>query len=234
MKKIIRNCLKKIIRKTPILKDWPSFHATWYDVGFIKYLWKRLVPVFKNNIYYPYDKNSTVCGNLLVGKNVKLTQRGGCYIQGWGKVFIGDYVEITQNCIIISSNHKLTNQAENVFKETIIGDHCWIASNSLIMAGVVLGPRTVVAAGSVVTKSFPEGYVLIGGNPAKVIKEIQREEFVPKHFDREMYGWISADKFKGYKQKHLQHLKFHYDLRKVTNNMDLVEGAIIQDKKPID
>ena len=59
-----------------------------------------------------------------------------------------------------------------VDKETIIGDHCWIASNSLIMAGVVLGPRTVVAAGSVVTKSFPDGYVLIGGNPAKVIKKL--------------------------------------------------------------
>lgn len=234
MKKIIRKLLKKIIHKTPILKDWSSFHATWYDVGFVTYLWKRLVPIFRNNIYVPYDKNSTVCGNILMGKHVKLTQRGGCYIQGWGKIFIGDYVEITQNCIIISSNHKLTNQAENDFKETIIGDHCWIASNSLIMAGVVLGPRTVVAAGSVVTKSFPEGYVLIGGNPAKVIKEIPREEFVPKHFDREMYGWIPAEKFKDYKQKHLQHLKFHYDLRKVTNNMNLVDGVIIQEQKVID
>lgn len=224
---IVKRILKVIIDKTPILQDWPSFHLTWYDVSFFRFLWKQLFPYFKNKIYYPYDKRSTVCGNLLIGKNVKLTQRGGCYIQGWGKVFIGDYVEITQNCIIISSNHKLTNQAENEFKETIIGDHCWIASNSLIMAGVILGPRTVVAAGSVVTKSFPEGYCVIGGNPAKLIKTIPKEEFVPKHFEREMYGWIPASKFRAYKKKHLKNLKFHYDLHKVTSNQDLIEDSII-------
>ena len=231
MKKTTREFLKRIIIKTPILRDWPSFHATWYDVSFMKFLWKRLVPIFKNNIYVPYDKNSTVCGNILVGKNVKLTQRGGCYIQGWGKIFIGDYVEITQNCIIISSNHKLTNQAKSIFKETIIGDHCWIASNSMVLAGVVLGPRTVVAAGSVVTKSFPEGYVLIGGNPAKIIMEIPKDEFVPKHLEREMYGWIPASKFRSYKQKHLKHLRFQYDLRKVTSNPDLLDGSIENELK---
>lgn len=224
----IKKKIKKLIDRTPILQDWSSFHLTWHDVSFFKFLWKQIFPSFKNNIYYPYDKRSTVCGNLLIGKNVKLTQRGGCYIQGWGKVFIGDYVEITQNCIIISSNHKLTNQAESIFKETIIGDHCWIASNSLIMAGVVLGPRTVVAAGSVVTKSYPDGYCVVGGNPAKIIKEIPRDEFKPKHFEREMYGWIPAPKFRAYKEKHLQHLKFHYDLRKVTSNMELIEESIVE------
>lgn len=225
----VKSKIKTLIAKTPVLRDWSSFHQTWYEVSFIKFLWKQLFPHFKKNIYYPYDKRFTVCGNLLIGKNVKLTQRGGCYIQGWGKVFIGDYVEITQNCIIISSNHKLTNQAENVFKETIIGDHCWIASNSLIMAGVVLGPRTVVAAGSVVTKSFPEGYCLIGGNPAKVLKEIPKDEFLPKHYEREMYGWIPASRFKAYKQQHLQHLKFHYDLRKVSSNVELIENSFVDE-----
>lgn len=225
----IKRFLKTILEVFPIWRDWRSFHTTWYDVSFVKFLLHRFFPIFKKNIYYPFDKNSTVCGNLLIGKNVKLTQRGGCYIQGWGKVFIGDYVEITQNCIIISSNHSLTNQTVNIYKETIIGDHCWIASNSLIMAGVVLGPRTVVAAGSVVTKSFPEGYVLIGGNPAKVIKEIPKELFVPKHYKNEMYGWIPSSKFPAYKKKHLQHLKFHYDLRKVTLNMELIKDAIIDD-----
>ena len=176
-------------------------------------------------IYYPYDKHSTVVGNLLIGKHVKLTQRGGCYIQGFGKIFIGDYVEIAQNCIIISSNHSLINQAENIKKETIIGDHCWIASNSMIMAGVVLGRRTVVAAGSVVTKSFPDGFVLIGGNPAKVIKEIPRDEFVPKHFKHEMYGWIPQRNFAKYKKRYLSTLKFHYDLSKVSSNSELIEDS---------
>ena len=229
MSRNIRALAKRVAIKFPYLRDWFSFHSTWNDVHFIVFLWKQLFPFFKNNLYFPYDKNSTVCGNVLVGKNCKITQRGGCYIQGWGRIFIGDYVEIAQNCAIISSNHKLTNQSESVFKETIIGDHCWIASNSLIMAGVILGPRTVVAAGSVVTKSFPDGFCLIAGNPAKVVKEIPREEFIPRHYEREMYGWIPQAKFSAYKKRHLQHLKFKFDLSKVTANTELITGSIIND-----
>lgn len=216
---------KAIRKRIPLWNNWISFHATWEYISLYKYLLKQLFPSFKRNIYYPYDKNSTVWGNILIGKNVKLTQRGGCYIQGGGKIFIGDYVEITQNCIIISRNHLLTNQAEYVDKETIIGDNCWIASNSCILAGVVLGPRTVVAAGSVVTKSFPEGYVLIGGNPAKIIKEISRDDFVPRHYHCDMYGYIPPKRFSTYKAKHLSHIKFHYDLRLVTSNLELIKDS---------
>lgn len=126
---------KWIREKIPLWRNWSSFHKTWEYVSFWEFLLKQLFPQFKKNLYFPYDHNSTCCGNIIVGKNCKVTQRGGCYIQGWGKIFIGDYVEITQNCIIISRNHKLTNQGEYTDYETIIGDHCWIASNSLIMGG---------------------------------------------------------------------------------------------------
>lgn len=222
----VKELVKGIRDRAPLWRNWMSFHSTWEEVPFIKYLWKQACPLFSKNRYFPYDKRSTVCGNILVGKNCKVTQRGGCYIQGWGRIFIGDYVEITQNCIIISRNHLLTDQSEHIDKETIIGDHCWIASNSLIMGGVVLGPRTVVAAGSVVTKSFPEGYCLIGGNPAKLIKPIPKEEFVPRHYKYEMYGYIPANKFASYKNKHLSHIKFNYDLSKVTSNPELIENSI--------
>lgn len=49
-----------------------------------------------------------------------------------------------------------------------IFDNCFIGANSTIMYNVKIGPDTVVAAGSVVTKDVPEGAV-VGGNPAKVI-----------------------------------------------------------------
>ena len=230
----IRKIGKRVVSATPILQDWHLFHLTYPYVSFLKYLWKEIQVKFGAKLkdqFFPYDKNSTVSGNILAGKNVKVTQRGGCYVQGWGGVFIGDYTTIAQNCIITSANHSLTNHAEEVKKEVIIGDHCWIASNSLIMGGVILGPRTVVAGGSVVTKSFPEGYCLIGGNPAKFIKAIPKEEFVPRKFEREMYGYVPSNKFTEYKRKYLSKIKFHYDLSKVTSNQDLIEGSIADDGK---
>ena len=232
MIQIFRKFIKSIVNNTPILRDWAYFHLTWPYVSLPQYLIKEIVYRLTGKIkgfYFPYDKLSTVFGNILVGKNVKVTQRGGCYVQGWGNVFIGDYTVVTQNCIITSANHSLTNQDIEIKKEVIIGDHCWIASNACIMGGVILGPRTVVAAGSVVTKSFPEGYCLIAGNPAKFIKSIPKEEFVPRKYEREMYGYIPAEKFAEYKRKHLQHIKFHYDLNKVSANKELTDDTLADD-----
>lgn len=47
--------------------------------------------------------------------------------------------------------------------------------NAVILPGVTLGPHTSVGAGAVVTKSFPEGYCIVAGIPAKKIKEVPHE-----------------------------------------------------------
>lgn len=57
-------------------------------------------------------------------------------------------------------------------KPVLIGEKCWIGMNSVILPGVILGPHTVVGAGSVVTKSFVDGYCIVAGNPAKIIRKI--------------------------------------------------------------
>lgn len=46
--------------------------------------------------------------------------------------------------------------------------------NSVILPGVELGDHTIVGAGAIVTKSFPGGYCVIVGNPAKIVKNIER------------------------------------------------------------
>lgn len=51
--------------------------------------------------------------------------------------------------------------------------------NSVITAGVTLGPRTIVAAGAVVTKSFPDGFCVLAGVPAKIIKILDKDKFQP-------------------------------------------------------
>ena len=60
--------------------------------------------------------------------------------------------------------------------DIVLSAKCWIGMNSVILPGVFLGENTVVAAGSVVTKSFPQGYCIVGGVPAKVIKVIEKHE----------------------------------------------------------
>lgn len=51
--------------------------------------------------------------------------------------------------------------------------------NSVILPGVVLGICIIVAVDSVVTKSFPEVFSVIGGSPAKIIKRLNPEKFIP-------------------------------------------------------
>jgi len=51
--------------------------------------------------------------------------------------------------------------------------------NAVVMPGVILGNDTVVAAGSIVTKSFEDGAVIIGGVPAKILKKRTSED-LPK------------------------------------------------------
>ncbi len=94
------------------------------------------------------------------------------YIDARNGVIFGENVWIGPRVSIISMNHDLNNYEKYIEDKPIkIGSNCWIATGSIITAGVELGDHTVVAAGSVVTKSF-SGNVLIGGIPAKIIKKL--------------------------------------------------------------
>lgn len=57
-----------------------------------------------------------------------------------------------------------------VYEPVVIKDCAWVSTNIIILPGVTIGKRVIIAAGSVVTKSVPDG-VIVAGNPAKVIKK---------------------------------------------------------------
>ena len=100
-------------------------------------------------------------------------QNMGCYFQGIGKITIGRGTYIAANVGIITANHSFENlDAHDEAKPVFIGERCWIGMNSVILPGVTLGDRTIVGAGSIVTRSFPEGGCVIAGNPAKLIRKI--------------------------------------------------------------
>ncbi len=75
--------------------------------------------------------------------------------------------------------------------------------NSTILPGVEIGNNTVVAAGSVVTKSFPDGNCIIGGVPAKKIKELDPAAFVHFDYPIKYHGYYKIDKFLDFRRKHL-------------------------------
>jgi hypothetical protein len=102
-------------------------------------------------------------------------QSPGCYFQtGFGgKITIGRGACIGPNVSIITSNHDMHDLNRHAAAEDVlIGERCWIGANSVILPGVKFGPGTIVGAGSVVPKSFPEGNQVIAGNPARVIREL--------------------------------------------------------------
>ncbi len=109
--------------------------------------------------------NSSVLKSLAVS--------GGCYIQASEGISIGEGTIWSFNVVIVSQGHELDNLNKIPKSSPIsIGKDCWIGANSTILPEVCLGDKTVVAANSVVTKSFPAGHVVIGGVPAKVIREL--------------------------------------------------------------
>ena len=96
-----------------------------------------------------------------------------CYLDGRNGIRIGENTWIGPRVSIISMNHDLQDYTQYVTGEPIvIGRDCWIGTGAIITAGVQLGDHTVVAAGAVVTKSF-EGNCLVGGVPARIIKQLE-------------------------------------------------------------
>lgn len=57
-------------------------------------------------------------------------------------------------------------------KPVTIGDNCWIGGRAVINPGVTIGNNVVVASGAVITKDVPDN-VVVGGNPARIIKKIE-------------------------------------------------------------
>lgn len=109
--------------------------------------------------------------------NIDNFQSPGTYFQNFrGSIYIGHGSYIAPNVGLITADHKLNNLEEyGKCEDIVIGEKCWIGMNSVVLPGVTLGKGTIVAAGAVVTKSFPEGNVVIGGVPAIILKHIENQ-----------------------------------------------------------
>lgn len=207
MKLEIKNELKKVV----LLFYKVVFPPIYKTIGTaapitIKNFFIQKIIGINQQAYWPTHFTSIISGakKIKIGIGTAPGLSPGCYIQGGGNIFIGDYTIIAPNVGIISANHDIHDLTIHHKGIVSIGNYCWIGMNAVILPNVTLGDFTVVGAGSVVTKSFPEGYCIIGGNPAKIIKTLKPEECVKRENNFKYYGYISAEYFDSYRAKYLE------------------------------
>ena len=111
--------------------------------------------------------------NIEIGEN--FCSNHNLLILDPAKVTFGDNVMIGPNCGFYTTTHPLNpilrNKGYQQAKPIKIENNVWICSNVIVLGGVTIGENSVIAAGSVVTKSIPPNS-LAGGNPCKVIKSL--------------------------------------------------------------
>jgi len=104
-----------------------------------------------------------------------------CYIGCSGGIDIGSNVLMSPRVTMSAETHNFDRRdrpirAQGVTREAIvIEDDCWLASGSIILAGVRVGQGAVVAAGAVVTSDVPP-YAVVAGAPARLIRWRQADE----------------------------------------------------------
>lgn len=164
---------------------------------------------FNRRVYWPVHHSSIVgdWDKILIGVDTSPGYMPGCYIQGMGGISVGDYTQIAANVGLISQNHDLTDSRAHElieFPSIEIGKYCWIGMNSVILPGVKLGNFTVVGAGSVVTKSFVDGYCVIAGNPARVIRRLDKSKCLGFENEFEYCGYIKKENMDNFAKSKLR------------------------------
>jgi acetyltransferase-like isoleucine patch superfamily enzyme len=103
----------------------------------------------------------------IVGRHCLLDARGG--------IRIGRDVNVTSYTRFMTAKHDVDDPAFTaVFEPIVVGDRAWIALGATILGGVTIGEGAVVAAGAVVTADV-EPYAVVGGVPARKLRERSRE-----------------------------------------------------------
>lgn len=136
----------------------------------------------------PLSRNLQGClrvndyAKLSIGNDVKLSSP---VLWAHKNIKIGNHVSIGANTIVMDSDaHALgyinrrnidSDMKSKIDKDIVIGDDILIGVNCIILKGVHIGDRSIVGAGSVVTKDVPSD-TIVAGNPAKVIKNMRNNQ----------------------------------------------------------
>ena len=154
---------------------YKDFNATsYYKKNLLAMCFYQKILRINGNVPWPVHFTSTVKAPEKIKRGTKAPGHApGCYLDGRNGIIIEENVWIGPRVSIISMDHELNNY--NRYKQEqpiIIRKNSLLTTGCIILPGIELGEHTVVGAGAVVTKSFPEGNQVLIGNPARVIKKL--------------------------------------------------------------
>lgn len=135
---------------------------------------KYLDQLFENRL----PENSTIwtptqidrANKIKVGNNVFINH--SLITVALGGITIEDNVQIAPRVTMLTANHDIEHM--NILKTAPIHikEGAWVGASAVLLPGVTIGEHAIVGAGAVVTKDV-ESYTVVGGNPAKVIKNLK-------------------------------------------------------------
>ena len=162
--------------------DCPFTHWKLYFKYSMLKLCKNKFKYFDDSAEFRAGAYAICCSKISIGKRVIIRPQTMIFAdprdENLGRIFIEDNVMIGSGVHIYTSNHRydgkdrdLIEQGSYDAQDVFLKEGCWIGANAIILPGVNIGKRSVVGAGSVVTKSIPD-HVVVAGNPARIIKQI--------------------------------------------------------------
>lgn len=105
---------------------------------------------------------------------------GGCLFNLGATITIGDRVAFGHQVMVLTDSHAIGDQQRRAGPLTAlpvhIGDGVWVGARATILPGVTIGAGAVVAAGAVVTKAVAP-HLLVGGVPARPIRELAEDSY---------------------------------------------------------
>lgn len=118
--------------------------------------------IHMNAVFY-YPPNISIGNDTIIGERAVL--------DGRGKLIIGDHVAFATGVMVLNAEHDVHDPDFKArIEPVIIEDYVFIGPRSVILPGVKVGKGAIIAAGAVVTKDV-EPFTIVGGVPAKHIKE---------------------------------------------------------------
>lgn len=151
-----------------VLDKLPISVVVSFSIPFRRMLAKRLFKkcgrnfIAEENVRFNFPQNLEIGDDVFINRCTFLDTKGG--------IVVGNFVGITEDVQIFTHNHSESDHATRTYEKVVIKDYAKISSGAVILPGVTIGEQAIVAARALVTKDVPPN-VLVGGIPAKVIRE---------------------------------------------------------------